>query len=112
MWQTLMRLATQQPGHIFNLTSVELVVKNPPPNAGDMGDVGWGIPWRREWQPTPVSLPGEPHGQGSLVSYSPWGCKELDTINHEHQLYLVDVRWAISEIGPIGVISREIGNLK
>ena len=34
---------------------------------------------RRKWQPTPVFLPGESHGQRSLVSYSPWGCKELDT---------------------------------
>ena len=30
-------------------------------------------------QPTPVFLPGEPHGQGSLVGYSPCGHKELDT---------------------------------
>ena len=37
------------------------------------------IPWRREWQPTPVFLPGEPHGQRSLVDYSPWGCEESDT---------------------------------
>ena len=37
------------------------------------------IPWRRKWQPTPVFLPGEPHGQRSLADYSPWGCKELDT---------------------------------
>ena len=37
------------------------------------------IPWRRAWQPTPVFLPGESHGQRSLVSYSPWGRKELDT---------------------------------
>ena len=29
------------------------------------------IPWRREWQPTPVLLPGESHGQRSLVGYSP-----------------------------------------
>ena len=35
------------------------------------------IPWRRAWQPTPVFLPGESHGQGSLVGYSPWGRKEL-----------------------------------
>ena len=33
---------------------------------------------RRKWQPTPVSLPGESHGQRSLVGYSPWGCKESD----------------------------------
>ena len=30
------------------------------------------IPWRREWLPTPVFLPGESHGQGSRVGYSPW----------------------------------------
>jgi len=36
------------------------------------------IPWRRAWQPTPVFLLGESHGQRSLVGYSPWDCKELD----------------------------------
>ena len=30
--------------------------------------------WRRTWQPTPVFLPGESQGQGSLVGCSPWGC--------------------------------------
>ena len=38
------------------------------------------IPCRRKWQPTPVFLPGEFHGQRSLAGYSPWGHKELDTI--------------------------------
>ena len=33
------------------------------------------IPWRREWQPTPVFLPGEFHEQRSLVGYSPQGCR-------------------------------------
>jgi len=33
------------------------------------------IPWRREWLPTPVFLPGEFHGQGSLVGYSSWDHK-------------------------------------
>ena len=37
------------------------------------------IPWRRVWQPTPVFLPGESHGQRSLAGYSPLGCKESDT---------------------------------
>ena len=36
------------------------------------------IPWRRKWQPTPVFLPGESHGQRSPAGYSPWDCKELD----------------------------------
>ena len=34
---------------------------------------------KRKWQPTPVFLPGRSHGQRSLVDYSPWGQKELDT---------------------------------
>jgi len=38
------------------------------------------IPWRREWLPTPVFLPGESHGQGSPVGYRPWGCKASDII--------------------------------
>ena len=36
------------------------------------------IPWRRTWQPIPVFLPGESHGQRSLVGYSPWGRKESE----------------------------------
>ena len=46
------------------------------------------IPWRRAWQFTPVFLPGESHGQRSLVGYSPWGCKESDStevIEHEQE---------------------------
>ena len=34
--------------------------------------------WRRKWQPTPVFLPGESQGWGSLVGCSPWGRTELD----------------------------------
>ena len=37
------------------------------------------IPWRREWLPTPVFLPGKSPGQMSLAGYSPWGHKESDT---------------------------------
>ena len=37
------------------------------------------IPWKRSWRPIPVFLPGKSHGLRSLVGYSPWGCKELDT---------------------------------
>ena len=34
--------------------------------------------WRRKWQPTPVFLPGESHGQGSLVGCCLWGHTESD----------------------------------
>ena len=37
------------------------------------------IPWRKEWLPAPVFLPGESRWQRSLAGYSPWHCKELDT---------------------------------
>ena len=49
-------------------------------NPGDMGSVpGLGsFPWRREWQLTPVFLPGESHGQRTLAGYSPQGCSESD----------------------------------
>ena len=40
------------------------------------------IPWRKEWQPTPVLLPGQSHGQRSLVGYSPWGRTELDMTDY------------------------------
>ena len=36
--------------------------------------------WRRKWQPTPVFLPGESQGQGSLVGCCLWGLTESDTI--------------------------------
>ena len=36
------------------------------------------IPWRREWQPTPVFLPGKSNGQRSLAEWSPQSCKESD----------------------------------
>ena len=53
-------------------------------NLGDRGvqPLGWADPWRREWKPTPVFLPGESHGQRSLAGYSPWGHKESDPTEH------------------------------
>ena len=55
-------------------------------NAGDLGSIpGSGrFPWRRKWQSTPVFLPGESHGQRSLVGYSPRGRKESDMTERLH----------------------------
>ena len=49
-------------------------------NAGDSGSIprSGRSPEGRKWQPTPVFLSGECHGQRSLVGYSPWGQKQLD----------------------------------
>ena len=54
--------------------------KEPACNAGELSSVpGWGrFPWRRKWPPNPVFLPGQFHGQRSLVDCSPWSRKELD----------------------------------
>ena len=55
-------------------------VKNLPANAGDVGlTPGLGrFPWRSKWQPTPVFLPVESHGQRSLVGYRPQDLKKSD----------------------------------
>ena len=47
------------------------------------------IPWRRKWQPTPVFLPGESHGQMSLEGYCPWGCKESDITEQRTPMLVV-----------------------
>ena len=65
-----------------------LVSKESACNVEDMGSrpgfdpwVG-KIPWRRAWQPSPVFLPGESHGQRSLVGYSPWGRKSWTQLSN------------------------------
>ena len=45
------------------------------------------IPWIRQWQPVPVFLPGKFHRQKSLVGYRSRVCKELDTTDHEHNIW-------------------------
>ena len=53
------------------------------------------IPWGRAWQPNPVFLPEESHGQRSLVGCSPWGHTELDTTEateHTH-LTCLNSKW-------------------
>ena len=59
-----------------------LVLKNPPANAGDVRDAGsiagsGRSPGGGHGDPTPVFLPGESHGQRSLVGYSPCGRKRV-----------------------------------
>ena len=58
------------------------------------------VPWRREWLPTPILLPGESHGQKSLVGYSPRGHKESDTTEplSMHSPY-VQLNWFAIHLG-------------
>ena len=51
---------------------------------------------RRKWQPIPVILPGESHGQRSLAGYSAWGCKESGTTE---QLSLTQSVYSLSKEG-------------
>ena len=46
--------------------------------------LGWEDPLEKEWQPSPVLLPGKFRGLRSLVGYSPWGRKESDTTERLH----------------------------
>ena len=72
---------------------VALVIKNPPANSL-VGYSPWGheelnrterLSWRRQWQPTPVLLPGKSHGwRRSLVDCRPWGREESDTTERLH----------------------------
>ena len=64
---------------------VAQVIKNPPA----MQETWVGkSPWRRAWQPTPVFLPGEPHGHRSLAGCSPRGRSEPDTTEWLHFIFL------------------------
>ena len=57
------------------------MVKNPPAMQETwVPSLGWEDPLEEGMEHTPVFLPGESHGQRSLAGFSPWGRKELDTI--------------------------------
>ena len=58
-----------------SLTGVPILFK-------DLVIVRWWYTWRRKWQPTPVFLPGESHGQRSMAGCSLWGRTESDTTEH------------------------------
>ena len=80
--------------------------------------LGLEDPWRTEWLPTPVFLPGKSHGQRRLVGYNPWGHKELDmterlTHFHTGSVILVAthvnlVPWPGMELWPSALGSRSL----
>ena len=53
----------------------------------------WEYFRRRQWQPTPVLLPGKSHGRRSRVGCSPWGCKESDTTERLHFIHFILHHW-------------------
>ena len=77
--------------------------------------LGQENPWRKKWQPIPVYLPREAHGQRSLAGYSPWGLKESDMTElthtqthilihtHTHPTYWEGTSFASLELGGGGL---------
>ena len=84
----LQPLGSQRTGHDCGASLIAQSVKNLPACRRPGFDSWvWKIPWRRKWQPTPVLLPGESHGQRSLAGSSPWGRKEEEqqsNLAHTH----------------------------
>ena len=77
------------------------MVKNPPANAGETGDMGLipglgRFPWGRKQQPTSLFFPGKSHAQKSQAGHSPWGCKVSDMTEqpskHTVTTYHIDSR--------------------
>ena len=61
--------------------------------------LGQQDPWRRKWQSTPVFLPGDFHGQKSLMDYSPWGYQELEIterLTHNTQWRIIALQCCVS----------------
>ena len=64
----------------------------------------WKIPQRRKWQPTPVFLLGNFHGQRNLVGFSPWGLKRVE-LTEQLSTYAIKIivialnRWSFSTWG-------------
>ena len=95
-------------GDIQENSLVAQMIKNlPAVQETHVWSLGWEdlwvgkILWRRKWQPTPVFLPGEFHGQRILAGYSPWGHKESDR-----------TEWlSLTHLGKIGVLEflRRVG---
>ena len=86
--------------------SSDAVVKNLPANAGDSRDVGLiprvrKIAWRRKWQPAPLFLPGESHGQWSLATVLRV-TKSQTCMTHIHTFPLNNSLWKIFEAYYVG----------
>ena len=84
-WERSSPASLRMVSPIVRASQVALVVKNLPVKCRRRKKIRFypwvgKIPCRRKWQPTPVFLPGESHGQRSLVGYSAWSHKKLDMI--------------------------------
>ena len=78
---------------IYSLTLIAQMIKNPPAMLEtQVRSLGRKILWKGKQQPTPELLPGIFSGQGSLVGYNPWNCKEGDMT--EQLLYTLNLQFS------------------
>ena len=85
------------------------------------------IPWKRAWQPTPEFLPGESHGQSSLVGYGPKSHKESDVAeatqharmhartsdsNLDHLFLILKIAGVFRQVSTFLIRSQEFSSLK
>ena len=70
-------------GKPFNITVIQVCVLASNVEEAEV-ELFYEYVQRRQWQPTPVLLPGKSHWQRSLVGCSSWGHKELDTTERPH----------------------------
>ena len=73
-----------------------------------VSSLGRKDPWRREWSPTPVHLPGESQGPRSLADYSPWGHKKSDMTE---QLTLSQVALEVKNLPAHAGDAGDIGSI-
>ena len=62
--------------------------------------------WRRQWQPTPVFLPGESQGRGSLVGCRLWGRTESDTTDATQQQQQQQSLTGVFVFSLVGAVGR------
>ena len=73
-WNELFTLGLAQCAQVMSLSTILAAIVNHLQNS-----IQEGMHWRRKWQPTPVFLPGESQGRGSLVGRRLWGHTESDS---------------------------------
>ena len=72
-----LNVATEGSSAAFIFPVAQTVKNLPSMQETEVWSLGWEDPLEEAWQPTPVFLAGEPHGQRSLAGYGPWGHKAL-----------------------------------
>jgi len=68
--------------------------------------------WRRKWQPIPVFLPGESHGQRSLAGHGPWGHKESDTTKKTEHACMINRTTMINRMGKTRDLLKKVRDIK